>query len=349
MKRSPYPLLPRSNSKGSILVMGALAVLVIVGCAALSVDVGLMTLNANRLQRACDASALAAVAKLKFNKSNFSIVNNASTTSTVTVTTASRTQAATEAVFVASQNGTLISAPDVVFPSLYKARVNATESTAMYFARIFGAANAGVTRHATAEMTPVSGINGAAPLGLTVDDYNLYGPTGTSAGLPFTVDLIVNQSDDFTPGDALALSLDSTPSKSVSEFKNTITNGTSDVKNVGTQVNSLNGTTSVQSAAYDGLASRLQSGRTRFPIMIIPPKAQTNGTSYPVGNIAFVELISVTAPKTGGKKAEPTTVTFKFLSNIAVSPENYAYNLASNPGPTDPVSDIYILRLVDDL
>lgn len=342
------------RSRGSIVIMGVFALVVFIACAALAIDIGFTAMNANRLQRACDASALAAAAKLSFARSNlnFNGTKDASNnwtynpTSTVTVSAASKLAAQNEGVFIAAQNGTAISTTNVTFPSTFRVRVDATESTAMYFARIFGIGSSGVSRHATAEMTPVGGLSKAAPLGLTVNDYNLYGPGGTEAYKSFTLKLIVNQQEDFKQGDVLALSTDDTPSKSVNEFKNTVAGGTPNKISTGDQVNSLNGTTSVQNTAYDGLAQRLASGNVRFPIMVLPPKTQTNGTSYHVGTIAFVELSAVTKPKTQGQNNQPATVTLKFITMDKVDLSQFPYSLDTSGGAG---SDIYVLRLVDDL
>jgi len=343
------------SRKGNIAVLGVFALVVCVGCAALAIDIGFMALNANRLQRSCDSAALAAASKLKFERKNFNINSSKdasgnysyNTTGTVTVTDASKVSAATEAVFIAGQNGTTIASANVTYPSTYRVRVEATEANSMYFARIFGIGSACITRHATAEMTPVNGVTNAAPLGLTVNDYNLYGPSGTEAYKSFTLDLIVNQQDDFTQGDVIALSTDDTPSKSVSEFKNAMSGGVPKQLGTGDTVNSLNGTTSVQNAAYDGLAARLASGNTKFPIMVLPPKNQTNGTSYHVGTMAFVELISAKEGKTQGNNNSPTTVTLKFIPASQVDMSKFPYSL--NTSATGPGSDIYVLRLVDDL
>ena len=156
--------------------------------------------------------------------------------------------------------------------------------------------------------------------------------------------LVVNQSDPFGPGNMIALSMDSNPSKPVSVFQDEVTNGYAPKVSIGQTVNSLNGTTSVQKAAYDGLSARLQQGNTRFPALIVPPKEQTNGTSYYVGNLTFIELVSISSPRQGNPP-EPTQIYIRFINIPGVDLSKYPVDLST----TSNVSDIYVLRLVDDL
>lgn len=342
---SPAFRLQRKRTRGASLLMVVAIMVVMVGIAAIALDAGLMATNANRLQRGCDAGALAGAAKLDFVRSNFAINNNNGTTSTVTVTTASQTAAKNDAVFVAGLNGVTALTSQVTFPTIYRVCVSVPESSALFFARIFGIQSSTITRRATAEKKPVAGIGGAAPLGLTVDDYNNYKPSaGSSQGSSITLDLIVNQSEDFTPGDILALSLDNNPSKPVGTFQDEVTNGYTPITSVGQTVNSLNGTTSVQNATYDALTTRMQQGRTIFPVTIIPPKNQTNGTSYFVGNLTFVELLNVSAPAPG-RNGHPARITLRFVTLPGLDVSKYPVDMSD----TSNISDIYVLRLVDDL
>jgi len=342
---SPAFRLQRRQTKGASLLIVAAIIAVMVGIAAIALDAGLLATNANRLQRGCDAGALAGAAKLEFIRSNFVITGNSSTSSTVTVSSASQTAAKNDAVLVAGFNGVTALTNQVTFPTIYKVSVSVPESSALFFARIFGIQSSTITRKATAEKKPVAGIGGAAPLGLTVDDYNNYRPgAGSTQGPSITLDLIVNQSDDFTPGDIIALSLDNSPSKSVAAFQDEVTNGYTPIVDVGQTVNSLNGTTSVQNATYEALTTRMQQGRTIFPVTIIPPKAQTNGTSYFVGNLTFIELLNVSAASPG-RNGHPARISLRFVTVPGVDLSKYPVDLSD----TSNISDIYVLRLVDDL
>src|SRR5437868_15312109 len=50
---------------GSVIVLVTLSTVFLLGCTALAVDYGLLVVDANRLQRACDAAALAGASQLK--------------------------------------------------------------------------------------------------------------------------------------------------------------------------------------------------------------------------------------------------------------------------------------------
>ena len=66
MKHQLRRTIRRANRrKGSVSVIMALSITFILGCAALAVDYGVLVADANRLQRACDAGALAGAMKLK--------------------------------------------------------------------------------------------------------------------------------------------------------------------------------------------------------------------------------------------------------------------------------------------
>src|SRR4028118_1730189 len=83
---------------GSVIVIVALSTVALLGCCAFAVDYGILNADANRVQRACDAAALAGAAKFK--------KNGTSTTTDVTDTANART----EAILVAQQNGVTITA-----------------------------------------------------------------------------------------------------------------------------------------------------------------------------------------------------------------------------------------------
>jgi len=340
-----YRLQPRRRgTRGNIFMMVLLALFVLIGIVAVAIDAGHMVNNANRIQRGCDAAALAAAAKLQFVKTGFTITNNSDSSSIIGVTPDSQAAARDDAILVSSLNGVTAAPEQISFPTIYRVSVSVPETINTFFSRIWGASVHTITRHATAEKKPVAGIGGTAPLGICVEDYNKYRPGGTLSGELMHLSLVVNQSDAFGPGNMLALSLDGNPSKPVSVFQEEVANGYSPKVSIGQTANSLNGTTSVQNAAYDGLCTRLQQGNTRFPALIVPPKTQTNGTSYYVGNLTFVELVSIASPKQGNPP-DPTQIYIRFINIPGIDLSKYPVDLASNSN----VSDIYVLRLVDDL
>jgi len=329
----------RKSKKGQSLVLIALASTVLLGFAALAVDYSLMVLEATNMQKAADAAALAGAAKLSLSKDS---------SGAIVASDASKANARTDAVFVASQNGYTITTSNVSFPTAARVRVDVTTNSTLFLSRVFNATSATITRHATAECSSVKTINGIAPLGVTTTDYAKYGPNGTNKGQQFMVNLVVNQDDPFAAGNALALSTDSTPSKSISEFGNLLSSiQFESTATVGAALNSLNGTTSAQNAAQDALNSRLASGNTTFPIVIIPPKDQTNGTSYFVGDMAFVEVSRVQNPQGGnGANSSGIRITLKFVPATGSTLDPYQIQLA---GAGETGSTITILRLIDDL
>lgn len=332
------------GNRGNICVMWLLALLVLVGIVAVAIDAGHMVNDANRLQRGCDAAALAGAAKLQFVKTGFTITNNSASTGSIGVTPDSQAAARNDAVLVSHFNGVTATQDQVSFPTIYRVTVSVPEPVNMFFSRIWGAGLNTITRHATAEKKPVSGIGGAAPLGICVEDYNNYRPGGPLSGGLMHLSLVVNQSDPFGPGNMIALSLDGNPSKPVSVFQDEVAYGYTPKVSIGQTANSLNGTTSVQNAAYDGLSTRLLQDNTRFPVLIVPPKTQTNGTSYYVGNLTFVELVSISSPKQGNPP-DPTQIYIRFINIPGINLSKFPVDLES----TANVSDIYVLRLVDDL
>jgi hypothetical protein len=64
----------RRDAKGQILVLFTLAIIVLMACAAIVIDLGLLRSDSARLQNALDAGALAAAQKLPANSSNYNTV-----------------------------------------------------------------------------------------------------------------------------------------------------------------------------------------------------------------------------------------------------------------------------------
>jgi Flp pilus assembly protein TadG len=89
----------RSRRAGSVVLFVALGMLIILGCGAISVDYGLMIADKNRLQRACDAAALAGVSQLKVTGDDNVDTYNARNL----------------AVSVAAQNGVTVPANSITF------------------------------------------------------------------------------------------------------------------------------------------------------------------------------------------------------------------------------------------
>lgn len=154
----------RSRRHGVTIVLVALAMTVLLGFCAMAVDYGFLTNNANQLQRACDAAALAGASYLKKT-------GNDSTDTT---------NAATAAVYVAFQNGVTITSANCTFLSdNTQIKVTASRNQAFMFGRALGMAGSAVTRAATAGVQGITGMttggNGnAVPLGITQETDNAY-------------------------------------------------------------------------------------------------------------------------------------------------------------------------------
>lgn len=139
-------------------------------------------------------------------------------------------------------------------------------------------------------------MSGLAPLGLNIQDLTTYG----SGIQTFTVSLVRNTSDPFGPGGVLGLSLDNTPSKPVGIWKDELRTGATQKVVVGGMINSINADQAQQNALYDVIAERLAQGPLDLPVLILPSKAQTVGTSqHEVISLAYIRVISVGSTDSG--------------------------------------------------
>ncbi len=153
------------SRRGSISVIMAAGITFFLGCGALAVDYGLLVADANRLQRACDAAALAGAAKLKVTGDD----------------TYDTYQARQEAVIVGRQNGAPFEAGAITFAN-NNTQISVPSSTtrAFFFARLLGKSNGAITRSSTAAVAPGGSLktSGArmnvAPIGISWETYNAY-------------------------------------------------------------------------------------------------------------------------------------------------------------------------------
>ncbi len=335
------PILPTARSRsrrGSALVLVVLSMLVLLIVAALAVDHGVLALEASRVQRACDAAALAAA------------VHMASLSHTAT---ADNFAAARErAVATAAQNGVTITTANVLFQSgNTRVRVNGSKQVPLFFGQIAGGTSAAINRHATAEFGRVRSLGGVLPLGLTQNDYDLYGPGGDNEGQTFTVSLIRNQSEGFNQGNIVGLSVQiGSNGKSPAHWQNEL-EGTSTLppvsKGQNLELNSLNANLGNQSTRLrNGLNSRMSSGDREFEVFILNTKGQTNGNSpHPVQDVARVEIVQ-DVTTTGRAASERAMVTLRFLPPSQIDLSGRGAELTSNNAQG---FGIKILRLADDL
>jgi Flp pilus assembly protein TadG len=134
------------KEEGNILVLTALALVVLLGFAALAIDVGVILTARTQLQDAVDAAALAGASGLL----------------------TSQTLATTRAIGVAGSNDCLnqpvaLNAVDVTFPTSSRVQVQGRRLLNLFFARVLGVNTANLTATATAELSPLSGTPGLRP------------------------------------------------------------------------------------------------------------------------------------------------------------------------------------------
>lgn len=199
----------RGRRRGSTIIMVAAAIMALAGCAAFAVDYGMLTVDANRLQKACDAAALSGANQLwKSGTSDTAITYDQYNAKTIAIT-------------VAARNGVTLKPEDITFPSNNKIRVAANYTRSFLFAPILGYSSGAVVRSALAGRMALKGVTGVVPLALTMDDYNAY-KDGTSVEYK----LIRNQDSDFSAGTVASLDLRPDNSgKSGAVFQDDLTSG----------------------------------------------------------------------------------------------------------------------------
>jgi Flp pilus assembly protein TadG len=193
----------KARRRGSITLIIAIGIVTVLGAGALAVDLGVLASTRNRLQRSCDAAALAGAAELP-----------ASTTA--------RTNSATSyAQATTGENGIATSETTVTFPATNKIQVSAARQVNLFFAPILGIANRTVTATAIAGRANIAGVPYNVPLAITVDDYNRF-----KDGRRFTPRLVDNNRQNFEDGTVTALDLRNDNSgKSGAGFQEDLTYG----------------------------------------------------------------------------------------------------------------------------
>lgn len=149
------------NEQGSVVVLAALAVVVMMGFGAIAVDVGNLYLNKTRVANVADAAALAGVQDLPGDTA----------------------QAVATARSYAAQNG---NGNDIVQPVVVadnngnntKLKVTVIRNVPYYFARVFGItpANQNVSATSTAKISPITATAGIVPWGIVKQSF-VFGQT----------------------------------------------------------------------------------------------------------------------------------------------------------------------------
>lgn len=151
--------------RGSVTIIMAGGTTFLMACAAMAVDYGLLVADANRLQRACDAAALAGAAQLKVTGDDSYDTYNARQ----------------EAVRVARLNGITLDSGSVSFSdNNSKVRVPANTVRAFFFGKVIGQNSGAITRSSVAAVAPGKNLTTGggrlrvAPIGISWETYNAY-------------------------------------------------------------------------------------------------------------------------------------------------------------------------------
>ncbi|MBN1894449.1 hypothetical protein JW906_08135 [bacterium] len=134
------------HERGTLLVVGAVALFSMFGFASIAIDVGCIVTAKNQLQIAVDASALSGASGL--------IVDQDEAVSRA-VATARRNTCIEKAVFVDPGH--------VEFPAADRIRVRANRSVPLFLAKLFGVQTAQISATAVAEIGTLVGTQGMRP------------------------------------------------------------------------------------------------------------------------------------------------------------------------------------------
>ncbi len=169
------------GEKGSVIIIVAAAMVLLLGIAALVIDVGILYYSKVRLSNAADAAALAGVQELPKDPA----------------------KARETAQAYAVNNGVAIGRVEAdVLPDGRSIRVDTSRVVPLGFARILGFSSTTVTAGAKASVGATRGLWGAAPFGVVEDSFEY--------GQVYTMKYSPSNSDETGPGNFGALALGGT-------------------------------------------------------------------------------------------------------------------------------------------
>ncbi|MGI5900051.1 MAG: Tad domain-containing protein [Christensenellales bacterium] len=148
--------LAADHENGSIVIIVAVAMVVLLGMAALAIDVGMAYLGAGQVQKAIDAAAYSAGRMLPVDTSDISAQN----------------QIKDNAIIYASFNGyDNLSRSDIILDDVFMGKytsmkIEAGQEYTTVFASVLGIDSINFTRKAIVKLSPISSTTGLAPLGL---------------------------------------------------------------------------------------------------------------------------------------------------------------------------------------
>ena len=262
---------------GSVVVIVGVSMVGLLGFCSLGVDYGILVATKNRLQRTCDAAALAGAAELNAN------------------TAAAQAMAKYYAEQTAYENGVPVSEITVSFPDAKRVSVTASRRVNTLFARAIGILSNKVNAGAIAGRQVLKGVPGAAPIAITVEDYKKFSyklqPNGKMDSPLFNAKMIRNHSQDFEDGTFVAMDLrPGNNGKSGAHFQNDLANGYEGETKLDEPVhNALNSALNSQGAKMvDAINDRIARAK-QAPWLDSGLPAQGQGTK--IDNIKGVETI----------------------------------------------------------
>lgn len=264
---------------GSVITLVGLSMVMLLGFTALGVDYGILVATKNRLQRTCDAAALAGAPELPD----------------------SQVWAKYYAERTAYENGVPVSEITVSFPSSKRISVTANRTVNTLFARAVGIMSNKVNAAAIAGRDPLKGLPGAAPIAITVDDYEKYKyklqPNGRLDAPLFNAKMVRNHDEDFEDGTFVAMDLrPGNNGKSGAVFQRDLTTGYEGPTKLDEPVhNALNSSLNSQGAKMmDAIEDRIARAKgapwydTGLPAL---------GVGVKIDNTAGVETLNTNPPQ----------------------------------------------------
>lgn len=226
----------RASRRGSITVVTVLGLMGLLGFCAIATDYGISVVLKNKLQRVCDAAALAGATEMLKAGATTNYDN-----------------ARYQAKLVAFQNGVTLADSDVTFPTFRTVRVGVAQQRRFFFGGAIGIPTGQVAATALAGRSYASALTGALPLGITRATYFNFRPTltnpnpsGTNLRLtrntterfgPLNIDNLNNGNTTF---DVAALDLRySSSGNSGALFQSELANGSATQTVIGTQIDPL--------------------------------------------------------------------------------------------------------------
>ena len=282
--------------KGSVSVIMALSITFIMGCGALAVDYGVLVADANRLQRACDAGALAGAMKLK----------------TTGVDVTDEYNAKVDAQRVAFQNGVTVNFNDITVTNGTTIRMLASTSRTLFFARALGQRTGAITRSSTAGVAAGDNLSTGpgrirvAPIGISWESYNAYNADRVN---PHDIELVRQNKQTFGLDDAVLFDLRNNNAKSGAKMQDQLTGAAVEYSSIGDYETTLN-------AAQSSEKKKLEDG---LQILFDRSAAAPWNDSDDVGN-KYSQILNGTSPMDNPR------IVYLIVTPSTTNPSNGTYN-----------------------